>query len=75
MKAGFHTESPVLRLSDAPKYSFEIVGDILPLTVFSHTAALDQVVTSHEKTQMESKLTSAVFSEMNKEALSGRVRS
>lgn len=75
MKAGFHTQSPVLRLSGASKYSFEIVGDILPLTVFSHNAALDHVVTSHEETQMENKLTSAVFSEMNKEALSGRVRS
>lgn len=47
----------------------EMVGDILLLIVFLHNAALDHVVTSHEETQMENKLTFAVFSKMKKEAL------
>ena len=65
------TESPIqdLRSSGTMKYSFEMVGDILLLIVFSHNAALDHVVTSHEGTQMENKLTFAVFSEMNKKSL------
>lgn len=47
-----------------------MVGDILLLIVFSHYAAFDHVVTSHEETQVESTFTFAVFSEMNKDALS-----
>ena len=37
-----------------------MVGDILRLIVFAHNAALDHVVTSHEETTLESKLTFAV---------------
>lgn len=75
LKVGFLPKSPIPRLSGALKCSFEIVGDILPLILFSHSGALDHVVTSHEETQMENKVILAVFSEMNKEVLSGRVRS
>lgn len=46
-----------------------MVGDILLLIAFPHNAALDHVVTSHEETQMENKLTLAVFSEVNKATL------
>lgn len=60
LTVGFCTELPVLRLSGALKYNFEMVGDILRLIVFVHNAALDHVVTSHEETKLESKLTFAV---------------
>ena len=60
LTGGFCTELPLLRLTGALKYNFEMVGDILRLIVFVHNSALDHVVTSHEETKMESKLTFAV---------------
>lgn len=57
---GFCTELPLLRLTAALKYDFEMVGGILRLIVFVHNSALDHVVPSHEETTLESKLTFAV---------------